>query len=118
MMLSRGVTYFGMATGLILLVYGVVFFVSPETGLALTYHQTDHLPLVMGGRYALFGALLIAALLYKDALVTMVLLIGFAWLAFVDTAIYWQSTPLPHAAIGLVCVAAALYFYSQRKADI
>lgn len=115
---NRALWLIGMAAGFLLVGYGVLYFISPDAGLRVTYHEAARLPLVMGGRYVFIGVMLIAALLYGSARVLAVLLSGLAFLAFVDTAIYWDVAPIPHAAVGAICIAAALYFFSKRKADV
>ncbi len=113
--MQRAVNIFGIAVGVAFVAYGFWYFVQPMAALAAADHTVDQLPLVMGGRYALFGALLVAALLYKDSIVTTALLIGFTFLALVDTVIYWNIAPTRHAVTGLICALFALFFYSQRK---
>ena len=114
---NRFIWSFGMLAGLVLIGFGAVFFVAPDAGLSLTHHEAASLPLVMGGRYVFLGGLLIAALLHGSPLVLVGLCAGFAWLAFVDAAIYWQVDPIPHVAVGVISAAAAFYFFSKRKAD-
>ena len=113
--MALSVRLFGLCVGAAFVLFGGLYFVAPGTALALSAHTPEKLPLVMGGRYALFGGLLCAALLYADMRVLTGLLIGFAWLALVDTAIYWQADPLPHALAGVVCVLFAAYFATRRS---
>ena len=106
---------FGIGVGAALVAYGFWYFFQPQGALAAADHTVDRLPLVMGGRYMFFGALLISALLYGDHSVTTALLVGFTFLAVVDTVIYWNIAPARHAITGVVCALFALFFFRQRK---
>jgi len=105
----------GLVSGLALLGYGVWFLVAPSAALQGTYHVAETLPFVMAGRYFFFGTLLIAALLYEDAVVTAFLLAGFAGLGLFDTILYLDFAPLPHLVVGLAAAAASLYYFRHRK---
>lgn len=104
----------GLATGVALIGMGVWFCLAPDAALAIMHHEAERLPLVMGGRYAFFGVILIAALLYQDHRVTGFLLLAFGGLAFFDTAIYWSASPLPHLAVGVLCIIASAVFFRNR----
>ncbi len=105
----------GFVVSAILLTYGVWFVLAPADALAATYHKIDVLPFVMGGRYFFFGALLIAALIYDDRLALAVLLAGFAGLGFFDAVLYLNASPLPHFAVGVLCLVASVVFFKNRK---
>ena len=105
----------GIVSGVVLLGYGFWFILSPAAAMHGTYHLSERLPFVMGGRYFFFGALLIAGLLYNDSAVTSFLLAGFAGLGFFDAILYADSAPLPHIAVGVLALAASLYFFRHRK---
>lgn len=115
MLIASAIKGVGLLVGVILLGFGVWFGVAPDAALAGTSHQLELLPYVMGGRYAFFGAMLIAALLYDDSKVTAVLLAGFAGLALFDTVLYLGADPVPHFAVGILAAAACFYFYKNRK---
>jgi hypothetical protein len=108
----------GLVAGLALIGIGALYVVAPETGLRITAHEPGQLLLVMGGRYAFLGVMLIAALIHGSCPVLAGLCAGLAGLAFVDAAIYWGADPLPHLAAGLAASAAAVYFFTRRKADV
>ena len=112
---ASAIHLFGLLCGVVLLGYGAWFLIAPQAATAGTFHQLTMLPYVMGGRYFFFGALLIAALLYGDATVLSFLLAGFAGLGLFDAVLYWNASPLPHAAVGVIAGLASVYFLSQRK---
>ena len=105
----------GFAAAVVLLGYGVSFEANPDAALSVTYHSYETLPAVMGGRYFFFGAMLIAAIIYADTKVLAVLLAGFGGLGLFDAVLYMSTTPLPHLAVGVLTLAASLYFFQQRK---
>ena len=105
----------GVGIGVALIAYGCWYFVQPLGALAAADHTVERLPLVMGGRYVFFGALLVAALLYADHTVTTALLVGFTFLAVVDTVIYWNIAPARHAVTGVISALFAIFFFRQRK---
>ncbi|MCL6283981.1 hypothetical protein M3P21_10605 [Ruegeria sp. 2012CJ41-6] len=100
---------------ILLMAFGVWFFVSPDEALVGTHHLLDTLPLVMGGRYLFFGALLLAALRYQDVKVLGTLLIGFAGLGILDGLLYWSANPWPHFGVGFLALFSALYFFKTGK---
>ena len=115
MTLASAIKGLGLLAGVVLLGFGVWFVVAPDAALEGTSHQLQTLPYVMGGRYAFFGVLLIAALMYDDAKVIAVLLAGFAGLALFDTVLYLGADPMPHLAVGILAAATSYYFYKNRK---
>ncbi|SHG80552.1 hypothetical protein SAMN05444003_1010 [Cognatiyoonia sediminum] len=105
----------GYVIGFGLLAFGAWFLIAPEAALAETSHRLDTLPYVMGGRYAFFGAMLIGALYHGDPTVTAYLLAGFAGLGFFDAILYASFDPWPHLIVGVLSLAASLFFFQHRK---
>lgn len=108
------ISYAALAASVLLVLFGALFIVRPEFALTVTYHESEALPLVMGGRYAFFAALLAFVTLSARALLPM-LLIGFAFLGVFDAIVYWAVQPWPHLIVGLVCLAAAGYLMAQKE---
>ncbi len=102
-------------TAIVLLAYGVWYIMAPDSALARTSHLADTLPLVMGGRYLFFGAILIWALRNDDPKVLSVLLVGLGGLGLFDSVLYWSVDPWPHAIAGLLAIVAAVYFHKTGK---
>lgn len=102
----------------VLLVFGGMFFRNPEKALSTTDHLRENLPLVMGGRYMFFAAMLAAALLYQDAKVLTVLFAGFGFMGVLDAYIYRDQKPWAHAAVGVAALLAASYFATSKYGSI
>ena len=97
------------AVGLIGL--GVAFQLMPEAALDAVDHRIESLPLVMGGRYFVMGALMLGALFYPDKRVLAALLLGYAALGAIDAVIYWSHEPAPHLRAGVLSLIGAVYFW-------
>ena len=115
MSLAFAIRAFGLLCGAVLLAYGGWFMIAPEAAVTGTYHTMDMLPYVMGGRYVFFGAILIAALIYGDAVVLAFLFAGFAAVGLFDGVLYWNVSPIPHAGLGVLAGLASLFYLFQRK---
>lgn len=111
---ERIISYVAVAASVLLVGYGALFILNPNMALTATFHQPEALPLVMGGRYAFFAALLAFVTLSARALLPM-LLIGFAFLGVFDAIVYWAVQPWPHLAVGVICLAAAGYLLAQKE---
>lgn len=101
-----------------LMALGVLLYISPDVGMRVSSHRLAALPLVVGGRYVFFGALLLAAVLYGDHKVTAFLLAGFACLGGLDAFSYADAMPLPHLLAGLASLAGCLYFLRRSKGKL
>ena len=108
---------FGYLCAVLLGVFGLYFVMAPETAMQGTAHQIERLPLVMGGRYFFFGAMLAGALYLADNRVIAFLLAGFAFMGFFDAVVYLGADPIPHLSVGILSLIAAIYFYSQSRKE-
>ncbi len=91
--------------GVATLVLGIAFFIDPDAGFRVSQHRRSLLPKAMAGRYFAFTLLALAAALYGDALVILVLFAVFAIVSFFDAFTY-ASEGEPwwiHAAAGALC---------------
>lgn len=91
--------------GLLTLALGIAFAVDPDAGLKMSHHRRAQLPNAMAGRYIAFTALALAAALYGDPLVILVLFVVYAAVSFYDAFTY-ASEGHPwwiHAAAGGLC---------------
>ncbi|MEM7241845.1 MAG: hypothetical protein AAF429_06640 [Pseudomonadota bacterium] len=108
---------FGYLCSVLLVCLGLYFVIAPDTALMGTSHQIDKLPLVLGGRYFFFGAMLAGAIYLSDSRVTAFLLAGFAFMGFFDAVVYLGADPIPHLSVGNLSLIAAIYFYSLIKKE-
>jgi len=98
-----------------------IFFQDPEAGLLDTTHRAEQLPQVMTDRYVAMTFLAIAAAIYGDPLVIVVLFISFSFMGFADALIYRRAGHpiVKHVAAGaaaLIVVVVALFAHLKNGA--
>lgn len=106
---ASSAVYLAYLTGGFLALLGVLFAVSPKTGLAVTKHRADNLPTIMAGRY--FFMVFVAVGIAISGTLTQIayVFMGLAAVAFFDAATYARakSPVVPHIAAGIGALVVA-----------
>ncbi len=98
--------YLAMIGGVLPLVLGLVFAVSPKMGLVVTEHRAEQLPRIMVGRYFFMAMIAFVVAFRGDLHLIAAVFVGLAGVAFFDALTYVRAGTkiMPHLVAGLLAL--------------